>query len=427
MTAPERAPLAAPTVAPPEAPGGRDDRWSDLWSQVALSCLGVLTVSGLYLMLFFVPSGREVVYSGTHGPLRGVEMSAAYASTLDLSFSVRAGLLARQVHHWAALALVVAVTARVGRTFVLGRFQRPLRAAWAIGITLMLLSMFNGFLGVALTGDAVSGTAVRTAYAVALSVPVVGPALAMALFGGELPTTSFIGRFTVLHVFVVPVALAGLLALQLRAGRRWTPVARRARLRARLGPPASLLLATAAVLVAMGGLVEVNPVWLHGPSRGEWAPAPSAQPVWFVAWLEGAVRLAPSWESQVLAVTVSGPLLAGAILPALTIGALYGWPLVDTRVLTRRPEGGADRRRPGRAVRAALLAGTATFYGVLVLAAAADALAAGLQLPPGRVTAYLRVAAVGLPVVAAVATMVIVRPPGPSIPTVPPPEDRPAA
>ena len=45
----------------------------------------------------------EVIYHGSYAPLHGVRMSEAYASTLDISFDVRGGLLMRQIHHWAAL------------------------------------------------------------------------------------------------------------------------------------------------------------------------------------------------------------------------------------------------------------------------------------------------------------------------------------
>ncbi|MBD4564241.1 ubiquinol-cytochrome c reductase cytochrome b subunit, partial [Xanthomonas citri pv. citri] len=80
---------------------------------------------GAFLTLFFDPSMSEVVYEGAYAPLRGIEMSAAYASTLDISFDVRGGLFMRQLHHWAALMFVAAMSVHMLRVFFTGAFRRP--------------------------------------------------------------------------------------------------------------------------------------------------------------------------------------------------------------------------------------------------------------------------------------------------------------
>ncbi len=77
--------------------------WSFLLGEIALYSFVVLLITGVYLTLFFDPSMTEVTYNGVYQPLRGIEMSKAYASTLDITFEVRGGLFVRQVHHWAAL------------------------------------------------------------------------------------------------------------------------------------------------------------------------------------------------------------------------------------------------------------------------------------------------------------------------------------
>src|SRR4026207_34260 len=83
--------------------------WSFLLGEVALYSFIVLLITGVYLALFFDPSMAEVTYNGVYQPLRGIEMSKAYASTLDISFEVRGGLFVRQVHHWAALLFAAAI------------------------------------------------------------------------------------------------------------------------------------------------------------------------------------------------------------------------------------------------------------------------------------------------------------------------------
>ena len=77
--------------------------WSFLLGEIAMYSFIVLLLTGVYLTLFFDPSMNDVTYNGVYQPLRGVEMSKAYASTLDISFEVRGGLFVRQIHHWAEI------------------------------------------------------------------------------------------------------------------------------------------------------------------------------------------------------------------------------------------------------------------------------------------------------------------------------------
>src|SRR5882757_8043826 len=83
--------------------------WSFLLGEVALYSFIVLLLSGTYLALFFDPSMQEVEYQGSFVNLRGLEMSRAYESALNLSFDVRGGLFVLQVHHWAALLFMAGI------------------------------------------------------------------------------------------------------------------------------------------------------------------------------------------------------------------------------------------------------------------------------------------------------------------------------
>src|ERR1044072_3200373 len=85
------------------------DHWSFMLGEIALWSFVVLLLSGVFLTFLFQPSMGEVQYMGSYAQLRGLEMSEAYASTLDLSFDVRGGLLMRQIHHWAAIFFIAAM------------------------------------------------------------------------------------------------------------------------------------------------------------------------------------------------------------------------------------------------------------------------------------------------------------------------------
>ena len=52
-------------------------------------------------------------------------MSQAYESAIRISFDVRAGMVMRQIHHWAALLFIAAITAHLARIFFTGAFRRP--------------------------------------------------------------------------------------------------------------------------------------------------------------------------------------------------------------------------------------------------------------------------------------------------------------
>ena len=123
------------------------DHWSFMLGEVILYCFIILVVTGVYLTLFFDASQQEVLYAGSYVPLQGVEMSRAYASALDITFSVRSGLVIRQVHHWAALLFVASMLAHVLRTFFTGAFRKPRELNWAVGVTLLVLALVNGFTG----------------------------------------------------------------------------------------------------------------------------------------------------------------------------------------------------------------------------------------------------------------------------------------
>src|SRR5205807_7886585 len=137
------------------------DHWSFMLGEVALYCFLVLVITGVYLTFFFNPSAHEVVYHGSYAPLRGLRMSEAYRSTIRLSFDVRAGLVFRQIHPWAALVFVAAIVTHLCRIFFTGAFRRPRELNWIVGVSLLVLAIANGFTGYSLPDDLLSGTGLR--------------------------------------------------------------------------------------------------------------------------------------------------------------------------------------------------------------------------------------------------------------------------
>ncbi len=377
------------------------DHWSFMLGELALYSFVVLLVTGIFLSLFFDPSVSETIYRGSYEPLRGVPVSDAYNSTLQLSFDVRAGLVMRQTHHWAALVFLAAIVAHLLRIFFTGAFRRPREINWIIGVTLLILAIFNGFTGYSLPDDLLSGTGLRIAYSIALSVPLVGTWIAFLIFGGEFPAEEIIPRLFVTHVMIVPAILIGLLTIHLAIvwrqkhtdfpgpGRREDNV-----VGSKLWPTytvksIALFFATFGILAALGGLVQINPVWLYGPFRPQQVTSP-AQPDWWLGWVEGALRLFPAWETRIAGFEIPNPFFPAVLLPGITFGLLYLWPFLEARFTgDHEPHHLLDLARD-HPVRTALGVATFSFYLILHLAASNDLVAKWLRLSVDSVTVTYR-------------------------------------
>lgn len=191
------------------------DHWSFMLGEVAMYSFAVVVLSGTFLTFFFDPSMAHVVYEGAYKPLYGVEMSAAYASTLDISFEVRGGLFMRQVHHWGALIFVASLSIHMLRVFFTGAFRRPRELNWVIGVVLWILAIAAGFTGYSLPDDVLSGNGLRIIDGMMKAIPVVGTYISFFLFGGEFPGDQIIPRLYSLHIMVVPAFIILFIALHL--------------------------------------------------------------------------------------------------------------------------------------------------------------------------------------------------------------------
>ena len=169
----------------------------------------VILLSGTFLTFFFQASMVPTHYNGAYVPLRGVEMSVAMESTLDISFDIRGGLLVRQIHHWAALLFVAGIGLHMLRIFFTGAFRKPRELNWVIGFILFILAMGEGFTGYSLPDDLLSGNGLRIIDGMVKGMPVIGTWTSFLLFGGEFPGTAIVGRLYTLHILLLPAILVG--------------------------------------------------------------------------------------------------------------------------------------------------------------------------------------------------------------------------
>ncbi|MFG2794741.1 cytochrome bc complex cytochrome b subunit [Streptomyces sp. NPDC048419] len=398
------------------------DHWSFLLGEIALYSLIVLVLTGVWLTLFFHPDMREVVYAGGYVPLRGVRMSEAFDSTLHISFDIRGGLLIRQMHHWAALVFIAAIGVHMLRVFFTGAFRRPREANWVIGLTLFVIALAEGFAGYSLPDDLLSGTGLRIAQGIMLSIPVVGTYVSMFVFGAQFPGQDIVPRLYSLHILLLPGALIALVTVHLilvfyLKHTHWRGPGKSNR--NAVGKPmfpqfvassSGLFFTVFGVLAFLAGIAQINPVWVYGPYRPDQASTGS-QPDWYVGFLEGALRLVPPWETTVAGHTVMwNVLLPAVVLPALLFLVLYLYPFVEQRLTGEagREQHLCDRPRE-RPVRTGLGAAGITFFGVLLLAGGNDVVAQSFRISINVLTWILRIALVLAPIAAFLMTRQICR------------------
>lgn len=386
------------------------DHPSFLLGEVALFCLVVLVATGVFLTLFYVPDATPVTYEGSYLPLHGQTVSAAYESVLDLSFDVRAGLVMRQVHHWAALVFVAAIVVHLLRVFFTGAYRRPREINWLIGIGLLVFALAMGITGYSLPDDLLSGTGLRIIYSAVISIPFIGPGVAFLFFGGEFPTETIVSRLFVFHIMLLPALLLGMVGIHLAILWRQTHTqfagdgASESRLVGKAFWPSQvfkstgLMLLTAAVLALMGGLIQINPVWAYGPFDPTRVSAPS-QPDWYVGWLDGALRLFPPIEFTVFGVTIPSPFIPGVLLPGLAFGIMTVWPFLEAWVTGDHREHHILDRPRDAPLRTSVGVAALTVFVLLTVAAGNDVGALILRIPLEATTNLLRIAVVVLPVV----------------------------
>ncbi len=363
------------------------DHWSFMLGEVALYSFVVILLSGTFLTFFFDPSMSHVTYEGSYVPLKGIEMSAAMASTLDISFDIRGGLLMRQVHHWAALLFVAAIGLHMLRVFFTGAFRKPRELNWVIGFVLFILAMAEGFTGYSLPDDLLSGNGLRIIDGMVKGIPVVGTWISFLLFGGEFPGTAIVGRLYTLHILLLPAILVALLVVHLMLmiinkhtqfagpGRTNDNVVGYPMMPVYMSKMGGFFFITFGVIVLIASLFTINPIWNYGP----YDPSPvsaGTQPDWYIGFADGALRLVPPHLEFVLwDRTWSWNILIPLIVLGLFIVLVLIYPFIEAWITGDKREHHLAQRPRNAPTRTAIGAAGVTFYAVLWAAASSDIIA----------------------------------------------------
>jgi ubiquinol-cytochrome c reductase cytochrome b subunit len=235
--------------------------------------------------------------------------------------------------------------------------------------------------------------------------------VAFWIFGGAFPTGDAIPRFFVLHVMLLPAAIIGAVTAHLLVVY-WQKHTQFPRVgvdghKLVIGKPlwplqfaesTSLLLWIGGLLAAAAVLIPWSDVTLLGPYiPGE--VGNNAQPDWFMFWLEGMLRIFPSLEFGIPGIVViSGPFVAGVLLPGLIFAVLGAYPFVEKRVYKLQGEWHVLQNPLEIPLRAGVMLGFFSFLLILSAAATNDILSRMFGIPVEVMTWIFRIAVIVVPI-----------------------------
>ena len=156
----------------------------------------VLVVTGILLMLYYHPS-----------------VPLAYTDVKDLQFVVSSGLFLRNLHRWAAHAMVFLAFAHMFRVFYRGAYRAPREFNWVVGVVLLLLTLLLSYTGYLLPWDQLAYWAITVGTNISSAVPLVGDKIRFLLLGGHLVNANALLRFYVLHTVILPISAVVFLAV----------------------------------------------------------------------------------------------------------------------------------------------------------------------------------------------------------------------
>lgn len=169
----------------------RSVKFSYTWGLGGLSfgLFIVLTVTGALLMLYYRPSVPQ-----------------AYWDMKDLQFVVSNGQFLRNMHRWAAHAMVAVVFLHMLRVFYTGSYRPPKEFNWVIGVLLLVLTILLSYTGYLLPWDQLAFWGISVGTNMVRAIPFgLGDRISFLLLGGNIVGENALVRFYVLHCFILPV------------------------------------------------------------------------------------------------------------------------------------------------------------------------------------------------------------------------------
>jgi len=165
---------------------------------ISIILFGVLVWTGVLLMFYYVPS-----------------VERAYPTMKEIQLSIPLGQFSRNMHRWAAHAMVLVVILHMVRVFYTGAYKPPREFNWILGIILLLFTLGESFTGYLLPWDQLSYWAITVGTNIAGYVPLGGEAMRQILLGGIEVGQNALIRFYTLHIAALPVILTVIISVHI--------------------------------------------------------------------------------------------------------------------------------------------------------------------------------------------------------------------
>jgi ubiquinol-cytochrome c reductase cytochrome b subunit len=298
------------------------------------------------------------------------------------------------------------------RIFFTGAFRKPRELNWIVGGLLLMLGILEGFAGYSLPDDLLSGTGLRIADGLMKSIPVVGSYVSFFVFGGEFPGDVIVSRLYAVHILLIPGLLLALIGLHMvllvyqkhtqwpGPGRTNQNVVGYPMLPVYAAKAGGYFFIVFGVTALMGGLLQINPIWMYGPYNPSEVTAGS-QPDWYMGVAEGLLRAMPGWETHIWGATISwNVFIPGVVAPGIIFTTVLLYPFIEAWITGDKREHHLLQRPRNAPTRTAFLVAMMTLYGVLWAEGGNDILALIFDLNLNYITYWARISIFLLPPIA---------------------------
>ena len=239
----------------------------------------ILGITGALLMLWYEPI-----------------LDRAWTSVQKINDTIPYGFHIRNIHYHASNAMVMMALLHMYYQYFSGRYKIRNEILWVTGIIIGVLTILEAFTGYDIIFSERAELAISIAASLTNSIPVLGPQMREAFFGAGFH--DFILRFYTFHVFMLPIALLGLMVFHFPRFMVFD---------------VPMVMAISGAIILTGG---VFPVGLGLPFQPETPPGITV-PEWYLTGLYAFLR------------TMYDKFTTGVAWPGLFIFALLIVPFID--------------------------------------------------------------------------------------------------
>lgn len=317
--------LQAKMLNEPMAGGSR---YAYVFGSALLFIFVMQVMTGILLMFYYAPTADH-----------------AWESTRYIIEEVDYGWFVLSYHMWGASAMVALVVIHMSQVYLWGAYKKPREMVWLAGIVLLLIVLGFGFTGYLLPWDQRSYWATVIGVEIVDKVPILGDFLGRFLRGGPVPGAQTLSRFFVIHVMILPMALAGMAGAHLFFFRKAGPAGpsreSKQELRTKMEYffPTQIykdIVAILVVFIAICGLAVYLPHELLEEASAA-ASDLDPEPEWYFMFLFQMLR---DPVLQIFFAGEFGEFLGAILIPSLFMLLLVALPFIDRspeRNILKRP------------------------------------------------------------------------------------------